>query len=334
MMNALQCKPTEQTPESSRRKDTNVSTITQRAFRFGVVAAHVQSRADWIAKARKVEELGYDSFLVVDHLTASLGPLVALTVAAEATQKIKLGSYVFCNDFRHPAVLAKEISTFDVLFEGRFELGLGAGYLPTDYHKSGLSFDSAGVRLSRFEESIHILKKLWGEEAVTFRGDYYSITDLQGMPKPLQKPHPPIYIGGGGKRVLSFAAREADIVGIAHKSGPKGLNLEDTTAEATAQKIAWVREAAGERFNDLELSCKLFQVVVTDHRAQAAQKVGSRFGLSETQSLSSVQLLFGTVEQIVEELWTRRENYGFSYIVIPDDHIGAFAPIVSRLAGK
>lgn len=311
-----------------------MSTIQQRPFRFGVVAAHIESRVNWVAKARRAEDLGYDTLLVVDHLTAGLGPLVALTVAAEATQKIKLGSYVFCNDFRHPAVLAKEIATFDVLFEGRLEFGLGAGYLPTDYHKSGLPFESAGTRMSRFEESIHVLKQLWSEQPVTFRGEYYSITDLQGMPKPAHKPHPPIYIGGGGKRVLSFAAREADIVGVAHKSGPKGLNLEDTTAEATAQKIEWIREAAGERLKQLELSCKLFQVVITENRNQAAQKVGSRFGLSEAQALSSVQLLFGTVDHIVEELWARREMYGFSYIVVPDEHIDTFAPIVARLAGK
>ncbi|GHO65452.1 LLM class F420-dependent oxidoreductase [Ktedonobacter sp. SOSP1-52] len=306
----------------------------QRRFRFGVVAAHVQSRAAWIAKARKVEDLGYDTLLVVDHLTAGLGPLVALTVAAEATKTIRVGTFVLCNDFRHPAVLAKEIATLDVLSEGRFEFGLGAGYLPTDYRKSGLSLDAPGTRVSRFEEAIHVMKKLFTEEATHFQGDYYTIADLQGTPQPLQKPHPPFYIGGGGKRVLSFAAREADIVGIAHKSSAHGLDLANTTTEPTAQKIAWVREAAGERFEHLELSAMIFRVVVTDQREGVAQQVGARFGLTGEQALSSVQLLIGTTQQIAEVLWERREHFGLSYIVINEEQMDAFAPVITLLAEK
>lgn len=316
------------------RKDTTVSTVTQRPFRFGVVAAHIQSRADWVSRAHKVEALGYDTLLVVDHLTTSLGPLVALTVAAEATTRIRIGSFVFCNDFRHPAILAKEVATLDMLSEGRFEFGLGAGYQPTDYHLSGLPMDGAGVRISRFEEAIHLLKKLFLEEAVTFHGDYYTTTELQGLPKPTQKPHPPIYIGGGGRRVLSFAAREADIVGIAHKNGASQMDLANTTAEATDQKVRWIREAAGERFNKLELSVMIFHIVITDMRESAAHQVGQRFGLSTAQTLSSVQLLIGSIDQIVEELWMRRERFGISYIVITEGQIDAFAPVVARLAGK
>ena len=308
--------------------------VEQRPFRFGVVAAHIQSRADWVSKARKVEDLGYDTLLVVDHLTTSLGPLVALTVAAEVTTTIKIGSFVLCNDFRHPAILAKEIATLDLLSEGRFEFGLGSGYMPSDYHQSGLPFDSVGIRLSRFEEAIHLFKKIFSEETVNFCGDYYTTTALQGLPKPAQKPHPPIYIGGGGKRVLSFAAREADIVGIAHKNSANGLDLANTTAEPTAQKVAWVREAAGDRFHQLELSVMVFRTVITDHREHTAQQVGARFGLSGVQALSSVQLLIGTVEQIVEALWIRRESYGISYIVITEEQMDAFAPVVARLAGK
>ncbi|MBA2288346.1 MAG: TIGR03621 family F420-dependent LLM class oxidoreductase [Ktedonobacteraceae bacterium] len=309
-----------------------MSTLKHHPFRFGVVAAHVQSRADWIAKARKVEDLGYDTLLVVDHLTASIGPLVALTLAAEVTSKIRVGSFVLCNDFRHPAILAKELATLDLLTEGRLEFGLGAGYLPTDYQKSGLALDRPGLRVSRFEEAIHVVKKLFTEETVNFKGAYYTISDLPGTPKPVQKPHPPFYIGGGGKRVLSFAAREADIVGIAHKNSAHGLDLSNTTTEPTTEKIAWVREAAGERFQHLELSVMIFRVVVTEHREGAAQQAGARFGLSAPQALSSVQLLFGTVEQIAEELWARRERFGISYIVINEEQMDAFAPVITRLS--
>lgn len=306
-----------------------------RPFRFGVVASHVQSHNDWVCKAREAESIGYDTLLVVDHLTASLGPLVALAVAAEATQKIRIGSFVFCNDFRHPAVLAKEVATLDILSEGRFEFGLGAGYLPTDYIKSGLPLDSAGVRVSRFEEAIHVVKSLFSGETVNFKGDFYSMSGLQGTPKTLQQPHPPMYIGGGGKRVLSFAAREADIVGIAHKNGNKhGLDLANTTEKPTAEKIAWVREAAGNRFPHLELSVMVFAVAFTDNRERAAQRIGANFDISGAQALDSVQLLIGTVDQIVEDLWFRRERFGISYIVIKEEHMEAFAPVVERLSGR
>lgn len=308
---------------------------SHRPFRFGVVAAHIQSRTDWVSRVRKAEELGYDTLLVVDHLTAGLGPLVALAVAAEASQKIRLGSFVLCNDFRHPAILAKEIATLDILSEGRFEFGLGAGYLPTDYTKSGLPLDPPGVRVSRFEEATHLIKLLFTEESVNFKGNFYAANDLQGSPKTFQQPHPPIYIGGGGKRVLSFAAREANIVGIAHKNGNKhGLDLSNTTSAPTAEKIAWVREAAGSRFPTLELSTMVFALALTDNRQRAAERIGTNFGLSSSQALDSVQLLIGTIDQVAEDLWTRREQFGISYIVVKEEQMTAFAPVIERLSGK
>ncbi len=310
-----------------------MSSIALRPFRFGVAAAHIQSRADWVLTVQKAEALGYDTLLVVDHLTTSLGPLVALTVAAEVTERIRIGSFVFCNDFRHPAVLAKEITTLDVLSNGRFEFGLGAGYLPTDYHKSGIPLESAGVRVSRFEEAVQLLKKIFTEDMVNFSGDYYTVRDLVGQPKPVQQ-HLPFYIGGGGKRVLSFASREADIIGIAHKSSAKGLDLTDTTAEPTAQKVAWIREAAGDRFDQLELSVMIFRAAITDRRRNAAQQIGARFGLSEDQTLDSLQLLIGTTDQVIEDLQIRRERFGTSYIVINEEQMEVFAPVVARLAGK
>ncbi len=307
---------------------------TQRPFRFGVVAAHIQSRADWISRVQKAEDLGYDTLLVVDHITTGLGPLVSLAVAAEVTTKIKLGTFVLCNDFRHPAFLAKELATLDLLSEGRFEFGLGAGYLSSDYQQSGLAQDSVGTRLERFEEAIHLYKQLFSEEMVNFHGKYYTITDAQALPRPAQRPFPPLYIGGGGKRVLSFAAREATIVGIAHKNGAHGMDLANTTGEPTAQKIAWVRSAAGERFSQLELSSMAFRVVITNQRDQVAQQIGGRFGVSPVQALDSMQLLIGTVDQVTETLWQRRERYGISYIVILEESIDAFAPIIARLTGR
>lgn len=311
-----------------------MSSIVLRPFRFGVVAAHIQSRADWISTVQRAETLGYDTLLVVDHLTTSLGPLVALTVAAEVTERIRIGSFVFCNDFRHPAVLAKEIATLDLLSHGRFELGMGAGYLPTDYVQSGIPLESAGVRVSRFEESVRLLKKVFAEDRVNFNGEYYTVRDLVCQPKPLQYPSIPLYIGGGGKRVLSFAAREANIVGIAHKNSAKGLDLANTTAEPTMQKVRWIQEAAGDRFAQLELSVMIFRAAITDQRCNAAQQIGARFGLSKEQTLDSLQLLIGTVDQVVADLQARRERFGTSYIVINEEQMEMFAPVVARLAGK
>jgi len=307
---------------------------TQRPFRFGVVTSHVQSQADWVARVRKAEDLGYSTLLTVDHITTSLGPLVALAVAAQATTRIRLGTFVLCNDFRHPAFVAKELATLDVLSQGRFEFGLGAGYLPTDYQQSGVPLESAGVRLERFEEAIGLYKRLFQEETVHFQGKYYTVNGAQGQPGPVQKPFPPFYIGGGGKRVLSFAAREASIVGIAHKSSAHGMDLASTTGEPTAQKIAWVREAAGERFEQLELSVMVFRTILTNQREMVAQQIGSRFGLLAEQALDSMQLLVGNVDQLAETLWQRRERYGISYIVVLEESLDAFAPVVALLAGR
>lgn len=308
--------------------------VTQRPFRFGVVTSHVQSQADWVARVRKAEDLGYSTLLTVDHITTSLGPLVALAAAAQATTRIRLGTFVLCNDFRHPAFVAKELATLDVLSQGRFEFGLGAGYLPTDYQQSGVPLESAGVRLDRFEEAIGLYKRLLQEETVTHQGKYYTVNGAQGQPGPVQKPFPPFYIGGGGKRVLSFAAREANIVGIAHKSSAHGMDLASTTGEPTAQKIAWVREAAGERFEQLELSVMVFRTVLTNQREMVAQQIGNRFGLSGEQTLDSMQLLLGNVDQLAETLWQRRERYGISYIVVLEESLDAFAPVVALLAGR
>lgn len=318
----------------AKEGSNTVNSVVLRPFRFGVVAAHIQSRTSWVSTVQRAEALGYDTLLVVDHLTTSLGPLVALSVAAEVTKKIRVGSFVFCNDFRHPAVLAKEIATLDVLTEGRFEFGLGAGYLPTDYHQSGIPLESAGVRVHRFEESVKLFKTIFTEETVNFSGNYYTIRGFAGLPKSVQQPHPPLYIGGGGRRVLSFAAREANIVGIAHKNSAKGLDLANTTSEPTAQKVAWIREAAGDRFDQLELSVMIFRAAITNNRRAAARQMGARFDLSEEQTLDSLQLLVGTADQIIEDLQIRRERFGTSYIVINEEQMDAFAPVVERLAGR
>lgn len=224
-----------------------------RAFRFGVIVFEPTSREELVAKARRAEALGYATVLMPDHLGKQFSPLLALQMVAEATTTLRVGSFVLDNDFRHPVMLAKEVATLDVLSDGRFELGLGAGWLRSEYEQAGIAFASPAVRVARLEESVSIVKRLFAEEAVTFSGAHYSITNLQGSPRPVQRPHPPILIGGGGKRILSLAAREADIVGLAAKSRAdgSGLDILDGLPEATDQKIALLRQVAGEHFSRL-----------------------------------------------------------------------------------
>lgn len=190
-------------------------------------------------QARKIEDLGYSTLLVPDGIRSTFDPLVALAGAAEATTTLRLGSYVLCNDFRHPVLQAKGVITLDHLSGGRFEFGLGPGFNAADYHLAAIPYESAGVRISRFEEAIQATKQLFTQETVNFQGKYVTMNDLQGQLKPVQKPYPPIFIGGGGKRMLSIAAREANIVGIHAINTAQGMDVTDSTPQAIEQKVAW-----------------------------------------------------------------------------------------------
>lgn len=305
----------------------------QRPFRFGVVTERAHSGAEWREKARRAEELGYNTFLVPDHSEKDIAPIAAMMAALDATTRLRVGSFVFNNDLRNPTILAKEVATLDLFSEGRFEFGLGAGYLLADYEQTGIAFESAGVRISRFEEALRLIKQLFVEEVVNFSGTFYTADQTKGLPIPVQKPHPPVYVGGGGQRVLSLAAREADIVGFAPKNSQKGLDFGDATARCTANKVEWVRAAAGERFTSLELSCIVFRVIVTNDRAQALQRAAGYMGLSGEEVAGSPHVLIGTTDQIAEDLQTRRSLYGISYIEVLEEYMELFAPVVARLAG-
>lgn len=289
-------------------------------FRFGVVSSSAQSGAEWIARARRVEELGYSTLLVVDRLPVPLAPLTALALAAGATSVLRVGSHVFCNDYRHPVLLAKEAATLDLLSNGRFELGLGTGVGASDFQQMGLTFDSPGTRVSRLEEALRIIKPLLSGETVDFAGKYYTVTNLKGSPRPSQQPHPPLYIASGGKRMLTIAAREADIIAVTAAVQASGANSNDVPLE---QKMDWVREAAGERFARLEFAQTAYYLAITDSPVPATPLAG--WSIPQTPMSS---------EQAIEHLLERRERYGVSYIQITDGQMENFAPIVSRLAGK
>jgi probable F420-dependent oxidoreductase len=233
-------------------------------------------------------------------------------------------------------VLAKEVATLDLVSGGRVEFGIGAGWMTTDYEQSGITNDAPGVRIGRMTESLAIMKSLWSTGACTFAGDHYTITGAVGAPLPHQRPHPPIIIGGGGRRVLGIAAREADIVGVnpslaAGYVGPEVL--ETTTAEYYDQRIAWIREAAGDRFADLELQVLTFLVQIVPDREDATERLAQMMGVTSEQVDGSPVALIGTVEQIIERLIERRQRFGFSYVVVHEAEMEAFAPVVAALAG-
>jgi probable F420-dependent oxidoreductase len=309
--------------------------VAVRPFRFGVTAPTASAGTDWPGRARRVEHLGYSTLVVPDHFRDHLAPVPALTAAALATTRLRVGSLVFSNDFRHPAVLAKEAATIDVLSGGRFELGLGAGWLREEYDQTGIRFDAPGTRVGRLEEAVTIIKGLLAGERVTFTGRHYAIADLEGRPIPVQRPHPPIAIGGGGRRTLTLAAREASIVGLvprARRDG-SGLDLNDLSDAATREKVEWVRAAAGARFDSLEINALIQAVAVADQRMTAADQLASRFKVGRDVVLETAYVAVGTIDEICETLRQRRERYGISYLTVFERDMEAFAPVVARLAG-
>jgi len=307
-----------------------------RPFRFGLMAENAASGSEWTDLARKAEDLGYSSLLMPNHFGNQLAPIAALSMAAAATTTLRVGSLVLANDFRHPAVVAKEAATLDLLSDGRLELGIGAGWMNEDYAWTGVPHERAGLRIDRMIESIEVVRGLWGEGAYSFSGDHYTITEMDGLPKPHQDGGVPIIVGGGGKRVLSTAAKMADIVGVnpnvgEGKIGPEAL--ASMSADATDEKLGWVRDAAGDRFDDIEISILKFAAVVTDDQAATAEAVGGAFGMDAETVLASPHTLIGNAEQIAEELSAQRDRWQGSYVTVRGDAIDAFAPVVAQLAG-
>jgi probable F420-dependent oxidoreductase len=247
-----------------------------------------------------------------------------------------VSALVFGNDYKHPVVLAKEIATLDVLSDGRVDLGLGAGWMKVDYDATGMPYDSAGVRIARLEESLAVIKGAWRGEAFSFAGEHYTIADYVGMPTPTQQPRPPILVGGGGPKLLRLAGREADIVGINPNLRAGAVTNDaarDSVAEMIDQKVEWIREGAGDRFDDLELQIRYFFASITDDRRGLAEAVAPAFEMTADEALDAGIVLTGTVDEVCDVLVARRERWGVSNVVLGDDTYEAFAPVVARLAG-
>ena len=313
-----------------------------RPFRFLAPMPRLDQPAGrWRDAVRRIEDLGFATVSISDHFTRGwvMEPVVAMTAAAAATERLRVLSLVLGNDYRHPVLVHKAMATLDVLSEGRVEIGVGAGWMRSDYQAAGIPYDEPAARIDRLEESVTVLKGLFGPGPLTFAGDHYRISGLDGLPKPVQRPHPPLLVGGGGRRVLSVAGRHADIVSV-NPSLRDGVVtaelLTDATAERIDQKVAWVREAAaaaGRRPEEVELQLNLLVCQVATGPGQASLAVSSLAGAADPTLLEkSPAVLAGSVGQCVEALQERRERFGISYVNLGGD-VEAVAPVVARLAG-
>ncbi|WP_173391023.1 TIGR03621 family F420-dependent LLM class oxidoreductase [Actinomadura litoris] len=309
----------------------------RRPFRFGVVGESVRSADALLSTARRAEELGYATLTLRDHFVAEpfgdqLAPMVALAAAAGATRTLRLGTMVASNDFRHPVMLAKEAATLDHLSGGRFELGMGAGWLRSEYERAGMAFDAAGTRVGRLEESLRILRSLLAGEKADFAGEHYRVDGLTVFPAPARRP--PILVGAGSARMLGIGGRLADTVGILPRALPDGTisdEISERLPETIARKVDLVREAAGDR--DVELSMLVSPTFGADPRAAAAKVAVLRgWGASSMELVLDMPSQFvGPPEHIAEQMAARRDRYGFGYYLVSDADMERFAPVVALL---
>lgn len=299
-----------------------------RPFRFGVLAAQASSADEWAGRARRAESLGYAIMLVPDTVGPTLSPMPALAIAAAATHSLRVGTYVLANDLRHPVQVARESATLDLLSGGRFELGLGAGRSAEDYRRLGLPFESGGVRLERLAEALGIVKAFLSGRRVDAAGPHYTVASVEPFPRPAQQARPPILLAGSGRRLLSLAAREADII---------ALGARPDASQDIQERIAWVRQAAGERFDRLELNLNLLAAIPS--AAPVPPSVVQRLAwlgvdLDRLTRSGSPFVLTGTPGTMCDQLLERRETLGISYVTVPDDLMELLAPVVERLAGR
>jgi len=281
--------------------------------------------------------MGFSALYLPDHFGAQPAPIAALMAAADATTTLRIGPLVLDNDYRHPVVVAKEAATLDLLSDGRLELGMGAGWMVSDYEQAGIPYDSAGTRIERLGEAVQIIKKFFAGGEFSFEGKHYQIKGLEGAPRPVQKPHPPILLGGGGRKMLGLAARQADIVHVNYNLNEGRINrtlVQTGMAVKTEEKLAWIKAAAGERFDSIELGFTVFFANITDDRQALAEPMAPGMSFEPRNVLEMPHFLIGTVEQIEHDLRERRDRYGFSHATLPGEMADELAPVVERLAGR
>ncbi len=310
--------------------------MSNQPFRFSLGIGGANNVEDLTITVKKAEAAGFDVVSGADHIGSYLAVLPKLAAAA-AISSLRVSTMVIANDYRHPVILAKDTATIDVLSEGRFELGIGTGWIEEQYAAAGLPYDDPKVRVDRFEEAIEVIKGCWSGQPFTFTGDHYQVTDVT-CPQPVQRPHLPILIGGAGRRMLTIAGREADIVSIGPlRPGASGFNEFAPGMASSGDRIQaqldWIYQGAGARYDEIELSVMAHHLVVTDDVASVANQLAKAGGTTADQVLESPHVLVGPTDAIVETLQYRRERYGISYVVFGGDDLDAVEPVVSRLAG-
>ncbi len=321
-----------------------------RPFRFGYQTFAPNSAAEWRDMARKAEDYGYSTFSLADHYLGTgpateaashppqtIAAVPAMMAAAAVTETIKIGCRVFCCDYHHPAVLAKEMATIDLLSDGRLEAGFGAGWVASEYEALGIPMDRPGIRIDRMVEYVEMSRQFFAGEDMNYRGEHVHVVDTAAMPVCPQPGGPKIMIGGGSPRVLGIAGRLADIVSInfdnsAGKIGEHGLN--SGTADGTTNKLDWIRAGAGDRFDDLEIEIGAYFTTVTDNRQATLEAVAPMMGMTPAALAEHPHTLIGSVDEICDTLVERRERYGTSYVTVGRDALDDFAPVVSRLHGS
>jgi len=321
-----------------------------RPFRFSLQSFNTDSPANWRKLIAKTEDLGYSTFFLADHFLSDgpalehtyhppqmLAAVPAIAMALEQTSTLRVGCRVFCNDYRNPVILAKEAATMDYLSGGRLEFGIGAGWIRSEYEAVNLAFDEFPERFTRFAETVHAYKAFMAGEALDIQGESVRWSGFAGTPAPAQSPHPPLMIGGGSKKILEFAGREADIVSLNFNNrsgmiGPDGVQA--SSEEETQKKIGWVREGAGDRFDDLTIEIGAYFTFVMDDPGPVLGNFAQMFGFSEDEMRAHPHALFGSVDTICEELERRRALHGISYVTVGEDAMEPFAAVVARLNGK
>lgn len=309
-------------------------------FRFLADAREIASVAELTETARRAEALGIDTLVVPDHLIQQLGPIPAMAAIVAVSDRLRVSGFVLNNDLRHPAVLAQDLASIDVLSGGRLDVAIGAGWNRAEYEAIGLPFDRTPVRQARLAEAVTVLKGCFAPGPFSFRGEHYTITDYDAHPKPIQQPHPPILIGGGGRRTLELAAREADIVGFAPRILPIGApDPGSLTFDGAREKLGWVRAAGGDRFDELVLNVYpsgVAPAIVDDplrHAAEFAESLARRSGvaISAEEVLDSPHFFVNTVDGFVEKFSRLRSELGISSIMV--GNLGELDAVVERLAG-
>jgi probable F420-dependent oxidoreductase len=318
-------------------------------FRFSVQAYQAGSAREWTDVARRTENLGYSALFTTDHYfgpgsisdasghrPVDVAPIAACMAAAAVTTTLRVGCRVFCVDYHHPVVLAKELATLDLLSEGRLEVGLGAGWVAAEYAGLGVPMERPGVRIEKLRQVAELIKQHWHGEPLDIDDSFVHASGFAGRPLPVQLPHPPILIGGGAPKVLRLAGSIADIVSINFNNAAGKLgagSVATSSLEATAEKLSWIRDGAGDRFADLEIEIGAYFVAVRDDYQDVAEAMAQRFGVPVADLLEHPHALIGSVDEVCERLQQLRERLGVSYVNVAQRNMDDFAPVVARLTG-